>query len=168
MGARLAGGDLAEIDPLLHGTLDMMALALHYYLGETDHAPSGADWATYDQYVFGTVNGISTTRGLVYQVEGKAAVEGRDDFVAWGQAPKLGVRLVPTVDLLNKPWRAVVRLTSEAQYDQVAAELYGTLRLNESSTGVRRLVRRGRVWGALGAARIGRIRRSASFVVPLP
>ena len=168
VGARLAGGDLAEIDPLLHGSLDMVALALHYYLGESEHAASGADWAKYDEYVFGTVNGVSTTQGLVYEVEGQASVEGRADFVAWGQPPKRGVRLVPTVDLLNKPWRAVVRLRSEAEYDQVAAELYGALRLNQSSSGVRRLARRARVYAALAAARIGRMRGSASFVVPLP
>ncbi len=168
VAARLVGGDLAEIDPLLHGTLDMLEIALHYYLGEPEVIDSRLDWATYDEYVFGTVNGISTIDGYVYEIEGQTEVEARDDFVAWGQPPKLGVRITPTVDLLNKPWRAVLRLPSEASYDEAAAELYRTLRLNESSTGTRRLLRRGRVYSSLAVARVGRMRRPPSFVVPLP
>lgn len=168
VAARLVGGDLAEIDPLLHGTLDMLEIALHYYLGETTVVDSRLDWAAYDEHVFGTVNGISTIDGYVYEIEGQREIEARDDFVAWGQPPKLGVRITPTVDLLNKPWRAVLRLPSEESYDEVAAELYRTLRLNESSTGARRLVRRGRVYAGLVRARVERMRRPPSFVVPLP
>lgn len=37
-GFRLAGGELADIDPLLHGSLDPIALALHYY-PRGDRAP---------------------------------------------------------------------------------------------------------------------------------
>jgi hypothetical protein len=75
---------------------------------------------------------------------------------------------VPTVDLLNRPWRAVVRLESERDYDRVAAELHATLRINQSSTGARRALRRGLAYTPMVSARIERMRRPPSFVVTLP
>lgn len=168
VGARLVGGELAEFDPLMHGELDMFAVALHYYLGRTEHFDSRLDWAHYDQNLLATVNGVSYTSGLVYEIEGQAEVEARPDFVAWGQPPRIGARLVPTVDLLRRPWRAVVRIPSEDRYDDVSAELAATLRLNASSTGVRRAVRRGLAYRPMVASRLERMRRPPSFVVPLP
>lgn len=168
VGARLVGGDLAQFDPLLHGSLDMMAVALHYYLGETGHLESNLDWEHYDRNRLGTVNGISTTTGLVYEIDGLDEVEARPDFVAWAQRPRIGARLTPTVDLLNRPWRAVVRVGSDADYDRIASELHAGLRLNDSSTGARRLVRRGLGYGPLVRSRLERMRRPPTFVVPLP
>lgn len=168
VGARLVGGELAEFDPLMHGSLDMFAVALHYYLGRTEHLDSRLDWAHYDQNLLATANGISYTSGLVYEIAGQSEVEARPDFVAWGQPPRIGARLVPTVDLLRRPWRAVVRMPSEDDYDRVSAELAATLRLNESSTGVRRAVRRGLAYRPMVAGRLERMRRPPSFVVPLP
>ena len=168
VGARLVGGELAECDPLMHGSLDMFALALHYYLGGTEHLDSRLDWEHYDRSLLATINGSSTTHGMVYEIEGLAEVEARSDFVAWGQPPKIGARLVPSVDLLRRPWRAIVRIPGEHAYDTVAAELRSTLRINGRSTGARRLVRRGLAYRPLVVARLERMRRAPSFVVPLP
>lgn len=168
VGARLAGGNLAEIDPLLHRSLDMIELALHHYLGATEPFDSGLDWAHYDESLLGTVNGVSSTTGLVYEIEGQAAVEARADFVRWGQPPRYGAKLVPTVDLVSRPWRAVVRIPSEDDYDRVAAELRATLRINEGTTGARRLVRRTLGWVPLVRGRLERMQRPSSFAVPLP
>jgi biotin carboxylase len=168
VGARLVGGELAEIDPILHGSLDMIDQALHYYLGSSERLDARLDWTSYDSSVLATVNGISTTTGLVHEIEGQREIEARPDFVRWGQPPRLGARLVPTVDLLNRPWRAVVRLESERDYDRVAAELHATLRINQSSTGARRALRRGLAYTPMVSARIERMRRPPSFVVPLP
>ncbi len=168
VGARLVGGDLAEIDPLLHRSLDMMELALHHYLGAAEPVDSGLDWVRYDESLLGTVNGVSSTTGLVYEIDGQAEVEARTDFVRWGQSPRVGAKLVPTVDLLNRPWRAVVRVPSEDDYDRVAAELYATLRINQCTTGARRLVRRTLGYVPLVRGRLERMRRPPSFVVPLP
>jgi hypothetical protein len=168
VAARLVGGDLALIDPLLHGSLDMLSLALHYYLGGSEHMPSGVDWKRYDEDLLGTVNGISTTTSILYEIEGQGAVEAREEFVAWANPPRIGSRLVPTVDLLHRPWRAVVRVPTEERYVEIADELQVGLRLNETSTGVRRVLRRGLAYAPLVRARIDRVRRPPSFVVPLP
>lgn len=168
VGARLAGGELAEIDPLLHGSLDPIALALHYYLGAADHVDSRLDWAHYDAHQLANVNGVSTTTGLVYEIDGVRDVEARPDFVTWAQPPKIGGRLVPTIDLLRRPWRAVVRMQSADRFDEVSDEMHRMLRLNESSTGLRRAVRRGLAYGPLVRSRLERMRRPPTFVVPLP
>lgn len=168
VGARLAGGELAEIDPLMHDGLDMLAVALHYYLGRTEHLETRLDWAHYDRNLLATANGVSYTSGIVDEIDGQAEVEARPDFVAWGQPPKIGQRLVPTVDLLRRPYRVVVRAPSEDDYDRVSAEIESTLRLNTSSTGARRAVRRALAYRPMIEARVERLRRPPSFVVPLP
>ena len=104
--------------------MDPFALALHYYVGRTEHVDSHLDWDFYNRSLLATINGHSTISGILYEVGGVAEVEARPDFVGWAHRPWIGARLIPTVDLLHRPWRVVVRMPSEDRYDAVSAELY--------------------------------------------
>jgi hypothetical protein len=62
---------------------------------------------------------VSTTSGLVYEIDGVHDVEARPDFVTWAQAPKIGGHWSRRSTLLRRPWRAVVRMQIPDHFDEV-------------------------------------------------
>ena len=142
VGARLVGAELALEDSEMHGSLDVVDLAAHYYLTDDDYGPTGVDWQHYDSRVRSEITGISEVSGRIFEVTGLDAVEAHPAFIRWHHKPAIGDRLTQTVDLFGQPWAVVVEAPDEQSLDEIEAWLRATIRINPTSTGLRRETRR--------------------------
>ena len=146
VAARLAGTDLAIDDNLMHGTLDSLAIAAHYYLTADSYGDLGLNWQLYDSRVYGQLSGPSSALGRIYEIGGIAEVETAPGFVRWVEAPRIGDRQVPTVGVFEYLWIASVEADTAQQFQELGDWMRRTVTVNSTSSGVARWGRR-----ALGA-----------------
>jgi hypothetical protein len=104
-GARLPGHENAWVCNALHGGgLDVFDAAAHFYVSTADYGPLQTDWNRYDSTDAVYVHGIAMRRERICTVDGDQEVEALPCFAGWVKKPKLGDRMVPTVDSLTAPW----------------------------------------------------------------
>ncbi len=141
IGARLAGLGNAEICGRLHGPdLDLLDLALHYYLHDADYGPLPLDWTRYDSSAMRYVHGIATRAETVYRLEGVAQIEAMPEFYAWVKKPDLGTRLEVTTDILTMPYCVILQGPDDAALVAAAANVRRLLRWNASVSVPRRVL----------------------------
>jgi hypothetical protein len=132
LGARLAGHGNAVLCGELHGGLDLIELAAHYYLHAEDYGPIPLDWASYDSAAVHYVHGIATRRERIYRLGGIAAIEALPEFHGWARKPTVGEMLEPTIDSLTMPFSLILRARREADVLKAEAQVRQLLRWNES------------------------------------
>ncbi len=140
VGARLAGHGNALLCGGLHGAkLDLIDLAVHYYLHETDYGPLPLDWSSYDANAVRYVHGIATRDECIYQLDGLSAVEALPEFYAWARRPAVGMRLKPTTDLLAMPYSVILKGRTQSDLTPAADRVRNLLQWNRSVRIARRM-----------------------------
>lgn len=146
VGARFVGGNRAWDANLLHGALDVFSIAVHYYVTGAPRGPLELDWAHYDRTPLTHVAGVSTEHGRIRCLDGVREVEALPEFVRWAHEPHVGDRLVPTVDIFQQPWRAVLRPQGDRPVAAAADQVRDLVRWNRDA-GLKRLLHRMRSYG---------------------
>jgi len=140
VGARLAGLGNAWLCNHLHSSkLDLMDLAMHYYLHDSEYGPLHLDWKSYDASAVRYVHGIAARSEYVYRIDGVRAVEALPEFHAWVNRPTVGVRLKRTTDILTMPYSLILKGRRQADLAVAAERVRGLLRWNRSVGVARRL-----------------------------
>lgn len=109
VGARLCGDLLTLAESWQHGPAsDLMGAALQGYVSDAEMGPLDLDWDRYDTHRYAQVNGVSTSRQRLARVSGVAQVEQMPGFLFWIKQPHVGDTVLPTTDLIAKPWALVL------------------------------------------------------------
>lgn len=141
LGARLlsegGGHTLSRLHP---ERPDVYAVAAHDYLGGSDFARQPVDWAHYDKEATVVVYGISTTEGIIQELQGLSELEALPEFVCWVTKPRIGDPLVPTKSLRDAPY--IVELRHRGDHEasiQLIHKVHSTVLWNQTDAPSTRL-----------------------------
>lgn len=130
VAARLCG-DLAVLtDQWQHGAgSEFIDAAVHDYVTDQPRPQLRLDFARADANPVAQVNGASDVHMVVGRVDGAAAVEAAPGFLMWIKKPKVGDVVLPTLDLVVKPWGLYLTAHSLAELDARAESVRSTVQL---------------------------------------
>lgn len=141
VAARLGGGDNAFDMEILHGSLDVFDLAAHHYVSADPYGPVPLDWERYDGRAYRKLLGVAVREERIRRTAGVRQVEQLPGFVRWVTRPRVGDRVVPTVDILHLPWHVVLEAETEAELDARSWLVRNMLRWNEGGGRLEQWVR---------------------------
>lgn len=130
VGARLCGDLFVLADSWQHGPqADLIGAAVQGYVSSDPQPPLDVNWRQYDSQMMEQVNGWSTRQGMLGRVDGVAEAESLPGFLFWIKEPHVGDIVVPTLDLVVKPWGLAIFGATDAELDERAAAVRDTIEL---------------------------------------
>ena len=134
LGARLpsewGGHQLSRLHP---DRPDVYTIAAHDYFGVNTFADVPTDWARHDESTSVLMYGISEGHTVIASLDGIEEVEARPEFVHWVVKPSVGDRLVPTRELREAPYIAMLcHDGDDTTTDALLADVRSTIRWNTS------------------------------------
>lgn len=142
--ARLVGAHTAPLVNVAHGgSLDVFALAAHYYVTAQPYGDPGLDWATYDSRLFGQVCGLSPRTERVYSLRGVDEAERLPGFLRWLKPIRVGDRLHATTDIFGSAYIVATQGVTEEDLELTRQEILRLVRWNTKPQRMRDVTRAG-------------------------
>jgi len=129
VAARLPGHGNAFLSGELHGGLDLIEVAAHFYLS-SDHRDLPLNWNAYNSRAVRYVHGIAPRSERLYELAGIAEVEALPEFHRWIRKPEIGTKVQRTVDCLSMPWSLILKAPTEVQATAAAERVRRLIRWN--------------------------------------
>lgn len=139
LGARFGGSLMARSSSWRHG-VDLVAVATAGYLPGSitgDRPAARTDWTRADAHLIAQVYGITSYRGMIAEVSGLAEMPREPGFCFWIKRPAVGDRVVPTLDLVQKPWALTLWAPSSDQLRQRVQQAHETVTITPCPEGRR-------------------------------
>ena len=155
VAARLVGVKTADVVNFMHGgSLDLFAVAAHYYATPEPYGTLRTDWPTYDSRIVWQVAGTVRRTERVYNLQGIREVEAMPEFLFWIEHLSIGERLHRTTDIFGSSFIAVIQGPTEEHLERTARTIRDLIGWNRQRITV---AQRTRAATALAARRAGQL-----------
>jgi hypothetical protein len=151
-GARFCGELGTFLDMWQHGPqLDLIDVALHYYLCDEPYGALPLDWTSYKRRPVGTALAYSETDQRLIAVEGRQRFESSPTFVRWIKRPEVGDHVRSFSGLTTRAWSAAVTGSSPRDVQTSIHSAREAITLHGTADGPWPLRRRLPMYAALAA-----------------